>query len=220
MKELVIFGTGGFAREVHTVVEDINAESASWNMLGFLDGNASMHGKSVHELPVLGDSDWLRERANVAVIVAVGSTPAKRKIVESMRGFGHEAFATLIHPRAWLGKRVTVGAGTVVCAGTSITTDIEIGSHVILNLDCTVGHDSMLSDYVTVAPSVNVSGSVSLGEGVDVGTAAAVIQGITVGEWSIIGAGAVVVKDLPANVTAVGVPAKPIKERERGWHLS
>ena len=89
--------------------------------------------------------------------------------------------------------------------------DVTIGSHVIINLDCTVGHDAVINDFVTLYPSVNVSGSTVLGECVEIGTGCQIIQGIAIGEGTIVGAGAVVVKELPRECTAVGSPAKPIK---------
>lgn len=219
MKDLVIFGTGGFAREVHQLALDLDADGAGWNVLGFLDGSAERHGASLHELPVLGDETWLAGRPEVWVVVAIGSTPAKRRVVQSLERVGCGRFATLVHPRAWVGRGVAVGEGASICAGTLITTDIRVGRHAILNLDCTVGHDADLGDFVTVAPSVNISGAVHVGEGCDLGTGSTVIQGIRIGHWSVVGAGAVVVRDLPPNVTAVGVPAKAIKTRPEGWHL-
>ena len=98
-----------------------------------------------------------------------------------------------------------------------MTTNIELGCHVIVNLACTIGHDSILEDFVTIAPGVNISGNVTIGTGTDLGTGSKIIQGISVGSWTVVGAGAVVNRELPANVTAVGVPAKIIKERPDGW---
>jgi sugar O-acyltransferase (sialic acid O-acetyltransferase NeuD family) len=105
---------------------------------------------------------------------------------------------------------VELGCGNIICAGTIITVNIKIGNHVIINLDCTVGHDTVINDYVTCAPSVNISGQVEIEEGCDIGTNAAIIQGKKIGKWSIIGAGAVVSRDIPPGCTAVGVPAKPL----------
>jgi sugar O-acyltransferase (sialic acid O-acetyltransferase NeuD family) len=127
-------------------------------------------------------------------------------------------FPTLLHPLAWIGNRISIAMGTVVCAGSMLTTDLRLGAHTIVNLDCTIGHDCEIADFVTFAPSVNVSGAVTILEGCDIGTGACLIQGIRVGEWSVLGAGAVATQDVPANVTAVGVPAKVIKERTPGWH--
>ena len=218
MTDLVIFGSGGFAREVLQVALDQNDDARTWNVLGFLDGDPETHGQAVHDLPVFGAAEWLAGQPDVSVVVGVGATPARRRIVQTIEAVRPTAFATLVHPRAWLGRRVALGAGSVVCAGSLLTTDIETGRHVVLNLDCTVGHDARLGDFVTAAPSVNISGAVTVGEGCDLGTGAVFIQGVTVGAWTVVGAGAVVVRDLPPNVTAVGAPARAIKERPAGWH--
>ena len=110
-----------------------------------------------------------------------------------------------------MSDRVFIGEGSIICAGSIITVDIRIGKHVILNLDCTVGHDACLEDFVTVYPSVNVSGNVLVEECAELGTGTQIIQGKKIGAQTIVGAGAVVVKDLPEKCTAVGSPAKPIK---------
>jgi sugar O-acyltransferase (sialic acid O-acetyltransferase NeuD family) len=126
----------------------------------------------------------------------------------------------LIHPRAWVGQHVDIGEGSILCAGALITTDIRINRQVHVNIGATIGHDSILEDFVTLNPSVNISGNVKLEEGVEVGTNSVVIPGCVVGNWSIIGAGSVVTKNLPPNITAVGAPAKAIKGRAPGWHES
>lgn len=222
MKNLVIFGTGGMAREVHQIIEDINLVSPVLNFLGFLDGNHERHANEVHGCKVLGDIDWLLRtdvQDVVHVVVAVGNTVVKRRIVESIKQKTTAKFITLVHPRAWVGNRVTIGDGSIICAGALITTDITVGNHVIVNIGSTLTHDVLIEDYVTIAPKVNVSGAVRVGQGTDVGTGSTIIQGRVIGEWSIVGAGAVVVTDVEANVTVVGAPAKTIKSRQAGWHL-
>lgn len=172
----------------------------------------------MHELPVLGATDWLRAHDQVSVALGVGATPTRRRLAKVVASKAPGRFPTLVHPGAWIGNRVVLGEGSIVCAGCLVTTDIRIGSFVIVNLDCTVSHDTVIEDFATIAPGVNISGNVHIGEGCDLGTGATLIQGITVGAWSILGAGAVVVRDLPANVTAVGIPAQVIKERPEGWY--
>jgi sugar O-acyltransferase (sialic acid O-acetyltransferase NeuD family) len=218
VRDLVIFGTGGFAREVHQLVEDINADRSTWNVLGFLDDDPSRVGETIHGLPVLGARDWLGD-TSVSVAVGVGVPQTRWRIVGGLqRAYPSIEFPTLLHPLAWVGNRIELGEGTIACAGTRLTTDLVVHDHVQLNLDATVGHDSVVHPFTTVAPGVNISGRVTIGEGCDLGTGAAIIQGVSIGAWTVVGAGAVVVRDLPANVTAVGAPAKPVKERPDGWH--
>jgi sugar O-acyltransferase (sialic acid O-acetyltransferase NeuD family) len=220
---IAIWGTGGFAREVHEVLRSINerADSSrnSWQIVGYLDDNVASHGTQLHGLPVLGGSDWLAQHPDTGIAVGVGSPKSRRRIVERLTGLGHTNFPTLVHPLTWIGSAVHLGLGTIVCAGCMITTDIHVGDFSILNLSCTVGHDARIEPFVTLAPAVNVSGNVVIETGCDIGTNACLIQGVRVGHWSVCGAGATVVKDLPANCTAVGSPARAIKERPEGWQL-
>jgi sugar O-acyltransferase (sialic acid O-acetyltransferase NeuD family) len=116
-----------------------------------------------------------------------------------------------------LTRHVTLGEGCVVTAGAVLTSQIRLGRHVHVNVNSTVSHDCVLGDFATLAPGVHLAGGVQLGEGCDVGVGAAVLPRCSIGAWSIVGGGAVVTRDLPADVTAVGVPATVIKQRPAGW---
>lgn len=207
MKKLVIIGVGGFGREVAWLVERINKVKPTWQLIGFVDDNEELHGITVDGYKVLGSCDYLIN-TNIYGICAIGSSKTRKKVIQKLNGV---KFATLIDPDAIISKRVLIKEGVIICAGTIITVDIEIGCHVIINLDCTIGHDAVLNDYVTLYPSVNISGNTVLEECVEVGTGTQIIQGIKVEHSAIIGAGAVVIKDIPANCTAVGNPARVIK---------
>lgn len=214
MRNLVILGAGGFAREVAWLIEEINKEEKKWNILGYIDENKENHGKIINGYEVLGDFEWFNNKENIYCVCAVGNTRAKKSMVKKAIDKGAK-FATLIHPDTRMSSYADIGEGTIICAGNIITTNIKIGKHVILNLDCTVGHDAMIEDYATILPSVNVSGNVHIGQGCNIGTGTAIINDIKIGEWTTVGAGAVVVKDLPSYCTAVGMPAKPIKYHEK-----
>jgi sugar O-acyltransferase (sialic acid O-acetyltransferase NeuD family) len=218
VKDLVIFGAGGFAREAKQVVDDMNQDSLEWNFIGFLDSDPVKHAGDIHGYPILGGPEWLAGRPGMHVVVGLGAPAARCRVVTALRAGGCSRFATLVHPRAIVGRHVSVGPGTVICGGVGVDPDVTLGAHVILNLNCTVGHDSVFDDFVTLAPGVNVPGRVRIGEGCDIGTGAAIVPGVTMGAWAIVGAGAVVTRDLPANVTAVGVPAGVRKVRLAGWH--
>jgi sugar O-acyltransferase (sialic acid O-acetyltransferase NeuD family) len=127
-------------------------------------------------------------------------------------------FETIIHPNVEMSEYVKIGTGTVVLAGSIISTNIDIGKHVQINLDCTIGHDAIIGDFSTIAPGVHISGWVQLGKRVRIGTGAVVIDGspeerISIGDDAIIGAGACVTKSIHSGLTVVGVPAKPINQR-------
>ncbi len=208
LKDLIIIGASGFGREVAWLVERINEKNPTWNLLGFLDDAPQMQGKVVDDYPVLGKCDLVKEYPDAWYVCAIGSSKVRKAMIHKI---GKVKFATLIDPSVEFSKRVSIGEGSIICAHTIITVDIHIGKHVIINLDCTIGHDAVLNDYVTLYPSVNVSGITEIGEGSELGTGSQIIQMKKVGKNSIVGAGSVVIKDIPSDCTAVGSPAKPIK---------
>lgn len=212
MKDIVIIGAGGFGREVAWLIEDINNVKKEWNIVGFVDDNEHIQGQEINGYKVVGNIGWLKEQ-ELNVVSAIGDPIIKKVIIERLEG-SKNTYPVLVHPSVIYSNRVKFGEGTIICAGNIISVDIKIGNHVIINLDCTIGHDAVLGDYTTILPSVNVSGHVETKECVSVGTGSAIIQGVTVGENTIIGAGSVVVKDMPAKCTAVGAPAKPIRFHE------
>ena len=212
MKDLIIFGASGFGREVAWAVERLNKVTPTWNLLGFMDDADDIQGTEINGYKVLGKTADVSDYPDAYYVVAVGASRTREKIVSNMKTVNPSTkFGTVIDPSVKMSDLVTIGEGTIICAHTIITVNIEIGSHVIINLDCTVGHDAVLQDFVTLYPSVNVSGITNIGHAVELGTGMQIIQGKTVGDYSIVGAGAVVVKDIPAKCTAVGSPAKPIK---------
>lgn len=212
MKKLIIFGAGGFGREVAWAVERINQASPTWDLLGFMDDDDGIQGKQINGYPVLGKTEAVKDYPDAWFVCAVASSRVREKIVRNMKTANQDIrFGTVIDPGVERSDLVRIGEGTIICVHTILTVNISIGAHVIIDYDCTVGHDAVLEDYVTLYPSVNVSGTTHIGHAVELGTGLQIIQGKTVGDYSIVGAGSVIVKDIPANCTAVGSPAKPIK---------
>lgn len=212
MKDLIIFGASGFGREVAWLVERINKVSPTWNLIGFIDDDDTIQGSIINGYRVLGKTNDVDKYPDAFFVCAVGSSRVREHIVNNLKAVNPKIkFGILVDPSVQLSNYVDIGEGTIICAHTIITVNISIGCHVIVNLDCTIGHDARIADFVTLYPSVNVSGLTKIGHSVELGTGMQIIQERTVGDYSIIGAGAVVVKDIPEKCTAVGSPAKPIK---------
>lgn len=215
MKKIAIFGAGGFGREVKTIIDKINeVRPKSYNFIGFFDDGVEK-GKIVNGFPVIGGINELNEvKEQLSIVISIGDPKIKSIILKKITSNKID-FPRIIHPNASISNdEVEVGEGTIICENTIITCNIKIGSFVILNLSCTVGHDTVIDNFCAFMPSVNISGEVHIKEGVYVGTGAKIINLLEIGKNTIVGAGAVVSKSLPAKCTAVGIPAKPIKFHE------
>jgi sugar O-acyltransferase (sialic acid O-acetyltransferase NeuD family) len=212
--QLVIVGAGGFGREVHGVVEAINAAGGALDLIGYIDDL----GTSDELLARLGTSrlggiDLLCDGdgpvgSDVGFVIAIGAGAVRRRIHERLTAAGRRP-ATLVHPMATVGGDNRIAEGCILTAGSRVTTNITLGRHTQLHVNSTIGHDSVLDDFVSVYPGATVSGNVHLAEGVTIGTGANVLPGVTVGAGAFVGAGAVVTADVEPGVIVVGAPARP-----------
>lgn len=211
MRKLVILGFGGFGREVAWLVEEINSSKESLELLGIIDEDYSKHGLIQNDCKVLGDFNYVSTISEqLYAVCAVGNPRVKQRLVRKAETAGLK-FVNLIHPGAKISRYVDIGVGNIICAGSLISTNVTLKNHVCVNPSSNVGHDCVIESYSTILWSVNISGNCNIETGCEIGTNATIIQGVTVGSWSVIGAGSVVVKDIPSNCTVVGVPGKPIK---------
>ena len=212
MKDIVIIGCGGFGREVAWLIEDINNVNQEWNILGFIDDDTLNHGQIINGYAVLGGFEYLKEKKNIYYVCAVGSAKSRRKIVEEKCSKYNIIPATLVHPSVLMNKKnVCIGEGSIVCASNILTVNINVGKHTLINLDCTIGHDVIIEDYVTIYPSVNISGNCKVALCSELGTGTHIIQGKNIGKRTIIGAGTVVIRDIDKPGTYIGVPAREKK---------
>ena len=211
MNKIAIYGGGGFGREVKMLIDQINKNGRKYDFIGYFDDGVPKD-KIIEGSKFLGGINELNSFSDkLLLVVSIADPKIKLKIIESINNF-NISFPILIHPNCIIGENfIKIGEGSIICASTIITVNVEIGNHVILNLACTVGHDTKIGSYSSFMPAVNISGEVEIGEQVYCGTAVKIINQVKIGEGTIIGAGALVHKDLPPHCTAVGFPAKPIK---------
>lgn len=229
-KNIVIIGAGGFGREVAWLIARINEynknHGVNWTyrIQGYLDDNVTLIGKNIGLYGVLGTIDEAEtvlshriDGSKLYITCAIANTKIRKKMIIKLRDRLSKlsgcsvTFPNLIDPAAVLSDQVTIGEGNIICAGCVVSVDVHIGDFNIFDWNSTIGHDDVIKDYVTLYPNVNVSGNVILNERAEIGTGTQIIQGKTVGKGCILGAGAVVIDDMPEECTAVGVPAKVVK---------
>lgn len=216
MKRVVIIGAGVHGREVAEILRHQAEQGADIRTLGFVDEDRDLRGRAIDDLPVLGDWTWFDgvDRSEVAVICASGFSETRQRLVQRARSLGL-SFTNAIFPLAHISPQARIGEGVVIYQNGIACRGTLIGDHAIINSGSIVSHDTEIGAYGTLNPGVNLAGNVSIGEGCYLGIGCSVIQGIRIGAWTTIGAGAAVIRDLPEGVTAVGVPAKIIKTKEK-----
>jgi sugar O-acyltransferase (sialic acid O-acetyltransferase NeuD family) len=205
---LAIFGAGASAREVAWLARECWGDDLQ---LTFVVDTVDPVDGPTNGISLMRLADFARKFPDTPVVVAVGDPALRENCVKKCMAAGL-AFASLVHPRVEASQWISIGIGTIVCAGSILTTNVTIGRHVHINVGCTISHDANFGDFVTLSPGVHISGWVNLGRCAFLGTGAVVINGsskrpISIGENGVIGAGACVIRDVAPNTTVVGVPA-------------
>jgi len=198
-KKINIFGASGHGKVVIEIIEALGKEVVS-----VFDDNESI--KQLLDYPVVSLKTSTTTKS-IPIVFAIGDNNIRKALVES-----HEfpISTPLIHPSAIVSPHAVLKNGTVVMPGAIINSQAEVGHHCIINSGAVVEHDCILDGYVHISPNAALAGDVKVGEGTQIGIGAQVIQGITIGKWCTIGAGAVIIKDVPDGVTVVGNPGRVV----------
>ena len=198
---MILYGASGHGKVIIEILEDIGITDIKvWD-----DADKGHVWEYVVERPLPAGVPVPEQ-----VIISIGVNATRKKVAERIGSFAQ--FGTAIHSGTHISKRAAIGVGTVVMAGAVINADCKVGKHCIVNTCASIDHDCVLNDYVHISPNATLSGDVHVGEGTHIGSGAAVIQGIRIGKWCTVGAGTVVIRDLPDYATAVGNPARIIKQ--------
>jgi sugar O-acyltransferase (sialic acid O-acetyltransferase NeuD family) len=200
---LLVVGAGGHAK----VVIDA-AEAAGHTIAGVVGTPSDAHQVLGH--PVITSAESIEADG---FVIAMGDNATRARYFAAYSATGL-APAVVVHPSVVLGTDVALGGGTFVAAGVIINTGARVGADTILNTGCTVDHDCVIGEHSHVGPQVALCGGVILGEGVLLGVGSCASPGASVGAWSVVGAGAAVVGELPDRAVCVGVPARVVRSSE------
>jgi sugar O-acyltransferase (sialic acid O-acetyltransferase NeuD family) len=213
MKKVAIFGVSGFGREVMPNSREQWLRGNTDFELVFVDD--SPPSGSVNGCRVLSYSDWIREPGESHHInIAIANSEIREKIVERCLKDGVE-FYEVRAANVVQFDEVSIGEGAILCAFTTLTSNVKIGKHFHANIYSYVAHDCIVGDYVTLAPGVMCNGNVTIEDHAYIGTGAIIKQGnpgnpLVIGRGAVVGMGAVVTKSVPPYTTVIGNPAKPM----------
>jgi sugar O-acyltransferase (sialic acid O-acetyltransferase NeuD family) len=210
VKSVLVLGAGGHGQIVADILLAMAREGCAVEAVGFLDDDASLHGKTFLGIPVLGPRSALRSFHHDSLVVAIGDNRKRSLIVREVLESG-ERLVSAIHPKAVIARDVSVGAGSMICAGVVVNTATFIGEAAILNTGSTVDHHNAVGPYSHIAPGAHLGGNVTIAEGAFIGIGAAILPRCRVGAWATVGGGAAVTRDVPDGQTVVGVPARPLQ---------
>ena len=211
MKKLIIYGTSNTV--VIKLVEAINQKNKTYDLLGFIQSPDNEPTADVLGHPILGSAERiseLQQQFDACFFPNVNYSPVKMHEADMLLEKHGCPTVSLIHPDIDMGY-VTYGSNIMLCEGAIVGPGVTIGNHLTCRMGSIISHDVTIEDYIYISPGVTVCGMVHLKKGCDIGAGAIILPQVSIGKNTIIGAGAVVTKDIPANVTAVGVPAKIIK---------
>lgn len=204
MERVVVIGGGGHAKVIIEIIQD----AGQFEIAGCTVGDSGV--SSVLDVPVLGDDSQLPRIYASGVrhaFVATGNNRLRRSLAEKVLAAGFR-LVNAVSPRALLSRRMELCSGVAIMPGAVVNPCSRLGNGCIINTGATVDHDCHIGDWAHIAPGTNLAGCVTVGEGAFLGIGSSVIPKTSIGEWTTVGAGAVVIRDLPAYVTAVGVPAR------------
>jgi sugar O-acyltransferase (sialic acid O-acetyltransferase NeuD family) len=214
-KRIAVVGAGGFARELAWLISDIAHDQSrqkhgeTMEVAGFLVSEPTK--VSERDSDILGDFSWLEENHVDGLAMGIGSPEVRLRLSQELkRRFPRIPWPALIHPSVKYRESCQFREGVTIGAGTIATVNVKIEDFAMVNLSCTIGHETSIGAGSVVNLMAAIAGGVTIGKGVLVGSHAAILQYVSIGDHAVVGSGAMVIKDVAPNTTVVGVPARGV----------
>jgi len=204
-KKLLIIGGKGNGTVIASAIED----STEWIVAGFLNDDTESY---VGDYPILGkpkDALLFENHYFIYALISAKKALERSKLLESFK-IPIDRFTTYIHPTAIVPKSVNLGYGVLLMPGVIISPDVTLGNHVQMYANSFVGHNTTVGSYTFIANNASVGSLISIGQGVHIGSNCSIIEKVTLGDWSIVGLGSVVLKDVEPYTIVAGNPARVI----------
>ncbi|WP_214073659.1 hypothetical protein [Mucilaginibacter sp. dw_454] len=208
MKDIAIFGAGGFGREVYRLIEKVNLEKKQWHVIGFFDDNPYVDFReSTVPLNYLGNIDDLNKYASeLAIIVAVGAPEHLQKISNKIVNI-NITFPNIVASDVWFNnENLMLGKGNIIASGCIFTDNVSVGNFNVFNLNVSVGHDAKIGNYNVFNPNTAISGNVQIEDENFFGLGSSVIQNKKIGVGNKIGASTLIIRNIKNNEFYFGVP--------------
>lgn len=212
MRDLAIYGFGGFGREVATLINALNQIEPMWNLIGFFDDNIPV-GESNRYGTVLGGIDALNNtNRELSIVIAIANPQHIKSIVGKVQN-SFVQFPNIIAPNVNIFDKETfkIGKGNLIFWGCRISCDVEIGDFNLLNGAVSLGHDVKMDNFNVLSPSVRISGDCMVGNSNFFGVQSVVLQGIKIGNDTKVGTMSVIMRNTRDNYLYFGNPAKRVE---------
>lgn len=208
-QKLLIIGAGSVGK---FIAYNINHFTESYEIMGFLDDDTAKQDSVIAGYKVLGSVEKLPgfSEKGIALVWGIAFPSVKKRLFEQYQNLSFD-FPNFIAKHSWISEAVTLGKGCIIYPGTTINYETIIEDFVVINMNCSLGHNCTIKSFTSLAPGVNLGGNTSIGNGVEMGIGASTVQSTIISDNAIVGGQAMVVSNVSKSEVVVGVPAKSIK---------
>lgn len=208
-QKLLIIGAGNIGGYISYNIKDFG----EFEIVGFLDDDLTKIGRQIYGNYVLGPissiDEYLKDDAT-AVVIGIGNPAVKNKIADELKN-KNVFFPNFISKNVWISEKVEIGTGVILYPGVAINYETKLGDFVIMNMNCSIGHNCSIGAFSTMAPGVQLAGFTTVDESADIGIGAATIQRVRIGKSSKIGGMTMVIRNVPDYAVVVGNPARTLR---------